>query len=57
MSVNPFDVRHDFDDLRSVLEGVERECDGKGGVVVGMGTMFVLAKAMEPPAWLKRDKK
>jgi len=56
VSVNPFDVRHDFDDLKNVLEGVERECDGRGGVV-GMGTMFVLAKAMEPPAWLKRGKK
>ena len=53
MSVNPFDVSHDFDDLQGVLEGVEKEC----GRSVGMGTMFVLAKAMEPPAWLKRGKK
>ncbi len=53
VSVNPFDVSHDFDDLQGVLEGVEKEC----GRSVGMGTMFVLAKAMEPPAWLKRGKK
>ena len=53
MSVNPFDVSHDFDDLERVLVEVEREC----GKSVGMGTMFVLAKAMEPPAWLKRGRK
>jgi len=49
-SVNPFDGDHNFDDLTNALSTVEREC----GRSVGMASMFVLAKAMEPPAWLKK---
>jgi hypothetical protein len=49
-SVNPFDGNHDFDNLMTALTNVEREC----GKSVGMASMFVLAKAMEPPAWLKK---
>ena len=53
MSVNPFDTKHDFDDLTETLVEVERECERS----VGMATMFVLAKAMEPPAWVRSSKK
>jgi hypothetical protein len=53
VSVNPFDTKHDFDDLTETLVEVERECERS----VGMATMFVLAKAMEPPAWVVRSKK
>ena len=52
MSVNPFDMSHDFDDLSETLVEVEREC----GRSLGMATMFVLAKAMEPPSWVKSRK-
>ncbi len=52
ISVNPFDKDHNFDDLANTLADVERECERS----VGMATMFVLAKAMEPPAWLKKKK-
>mmetsp|Transcript_28814 Transcript_28814/g.43532 ORF Transcript_28814/g.43532 Transcript_28814/m.43532 type:complete len:277 (+) Transcript_28814:63-893(+) len=52
VSVNPFDMTHDFDDLESTLVEVEREC----GRSLGMATMFVLAKAMEPPSWVKSRK-
>mmetsp|Transcript_6026 Transcript_6026/g.10147 ORF Transcript_6026/g.10147 Transcript_6026/m.10147 type:complete len:278 (+) Transcript_6026:92-925(+) len=53
VSVNPFDTEHDFDDLTGTLAEVERECERS----VGMATMFVLAKAMEPPAWVKSKKR
>ena len=53
VSVNPFDRGHDFDDLANTLAEVERECDRS----VGVATMYVLAKAMEPPVWLKKPKK
>ena len=54
ISVNPFDREHDFHELQRTLDEVERECERR----VGMGTLFVLAKAMEPPpdvAWLLRN--
>ena len=47
VSVNPFDKKHSFDDLASTLADVERECERS----VGMASMFLLAKAMEPPTW------
>eukprot|EP00984_Skeletonema_dohrnii_P016023 scaffold7024_cov94-Skeletonema_dohrnii-CCMP3373.AAC.1 len=47
VSVNPFDKKHSFDDLASALADVERECERS----VGMASMFLLAKAMEPPIW------
>ena len=47
VSVNPFDKRHTFDDLASTLADVERQCERS----LGMANMFLLAKAMEPPAW------
>ena len=51
--MNPFDTKHDFDDLTGMLVEVERECEKS----MGMATMFVLAKAMEPPAWVRSKKK
>ncbi len=47
VTVNPFDKHHTFDDLAATLADVERECERN----VGMASMFLLAKAMEPPAW------
>eukprot|EP00984_Skeletonema_dohrnii_P029058 scaffold19398_cov76-Skeletonema_dohrnii-CCMP3373.AAC.3 len=45
VSVNPFDKHHTFNDLAITLAEVERECERS----VGMASMFLLAKAMEPP--------
>ena len=50
VSVNPFDHDHYFDDLARTLTDVEKGC----GRNVGMATIFVLAKAMEPPTRLVR---
>ncbi len=47
VTVNPFDKHHTFEDLAAKLAEVERECERN----VGMASMFLLAKAMEPPAW------
>eukprot|EP00985_Skeletonema_marinoi_P007146 scaffold3121_cov211-Skeletonema_marinoi.AAC.15 len=47
VSVNPFDKHHTFNDLASTLAEVERECERS----LGMASMFLLAKAMEPPTW------
>eukprot|EP00985_Skeletonema_marinoi_P016645 scaffold8993_cov207-Skeletonema_marinoi.AAC.1 len=47
VSVNPFDKHHTFNDLASTLAEVERECERS----VGMASMFLLTKAMEPPDW------
>eukprot|EP00984_Skeletonema_dohrnii_P015031 scaffold6430_cov135-Skeletonema_dohrnii-CCMP3373.AAC.4 len=44
VSVNPFDKSHTFNDLASTLANVERECERS----VGMASMFLLAKAMDP---------
>ena len=52
VSVNPFDDDHNFDDLANTLLDVEKECERS----VGMATMFILAKAMEPPAWVKKQR-
>ena len=52
VSVNPFDDDHNFDDLANTLLDVEKECKRS----VGMATMFILAKAMEPPAWVKQKR-
>ena len=53
VSVNPFDDDHNFDDLANTLLDVEKECERS----VGMATMFILAKAMEPPAWVKQKQR
>ena len=53
VSVNPFDDDHNFDDLTNTLLDVEKECERS----VGMATMFILAKAMEPPAWVKQKQR
>ena len=49
VTVNPFDTKHDFDDLTGMLEKVEQDCERS----LGMATMFVLTKAMKPPAWVR----
>lgn len=46
VSVNPFDKSHTFHDLASTVAEVEKECDRS----VGMASMFLLAKAMDPAA-------
>ncbi len=46
VSVNPFDKSHTFHDLASTVAEVERECERS----VGMASMFLLAKAMDPAA-------
>ena len=46
VSVNPFDRHHTYNDLASKLAEVERECERS----VGMASMFLLAKAMDPHA-------
>ena len=46
ISVNPFDKNrnHSFDELASTLAQIEKECDRS----IGMASLFLLAKAMDP---------
>ena len=44
VSVNPFDKHHSFDELAHTLAEIETECERS----IGMASLFLLAKAMDP---------